>query len=634
MTPREGDTLQDLNSQEQSDLLDTVDSLRSQGVSHYVSLPQIIVCGDQSSGKSSVLQAISGFDFPIKDKLCTCFPTELVLRKSPKVTTSMSIVPDHSRSDEEKRQLYKFKRRVENPEDLPGALPEIIESAKKKIGISERGKAFASDILRIEVSGPSQPQLTIVDLPGVIHAKTQRQNASDIKLVKKLVKKRMKEKRSIILVVVSAKNDYANQAALNWAKATDKDGLRSLGVITKPDMLTPGSGTEESYLELAQNKDIEFRLGWHVLKNVDSEDKGASIEDRDAAEETFFAEAPWDELPKDTVGIASLRRRLSKILFSQIAAELPNLIEEIDRLLNQCEGELNNLGEPRITPAQQRRYLIKVSNDYQNLVTAGINGSYDNAFFSDPFSETGAQKRMRAALGALNSDFESTMHQSGCYRETVESHHDEDETQIPMKVTKEKFLDHVIEYIKVNRGRELPGTTNPMVIKDLFNEQSLPWNQITEAHINSVKHAVRDFLQAVVVEIADEEFCDAAFEFVIDPVLDNAASKLDKEVGKLLKWRGEGHPTTYDRLFTETLQKTRKEANCDKLLGRLKEHFVCTSSANTIVHTSTTLDLGVLADKLSSEPVQSMDRFAASEALLTLDSFYKVKQSRKQSKVS
>jgi GTPase SAR1 family protein len=63
--------VESLQSENHKFLLDTIDRLRSQGVSHYVALPQIVVCGDQSCGKSSVLQAISGLPFPIKDTLCT-----------------------------------------------------------------------------------------------------------------------------------------------------------------------------------------------------------------------------------------------------------------------------------------------------------------------------------------------------------------------------------------------------------------------------------------------------------------------------------------------------------------------------------------------------------------------------------
>jgi hypothetical protein len=81
----------------------------------------------------------------------------------------------------------------------------------------------------------------------------------------------MKEQRSIILAVVSAKNNSANQIVLRLAPVADLSGLRTIGVISKPDILIPGSESEASFVSLAKNQDVEFRLGWYVLKNMDSE---------------------------------------------------------------------------------------------------------------------------------------------------------------------------------------------------------------------------------------------------------------------------------------------------------------------------------------------------------------------------
>jgi hypothetical protein len=162
--------LDELCSKDQLDLLDSVDRLCSQGIDHYISLPQIIVCRDQSSGKSSVLEAISGVSFPVKSNPCTRFPTELVLRKTPHVGVSVCIVPDHSHNETERASLSNF------CETLDGfhALPDLIENAKKAMAIGSFGRAFSKDLLRIEIFGPDRPHLTTVDFPGLIHSETQK----------------------------------------------------------------------------------------------------------------------------------------------------------------------------------------------------------------------------------------------------------------------------------------------------------------------------------------------------------------------------------------------------------------------------------------------------------------------------
>ena len=71
----------------------------------------------------------------------------------------------------------------------------------------------------------------------------------------------MANQRSIILVIVSTKNDYTNQIMTKLAKDIDSKGLWTLGIITKPDTLPVGSESKLAYTNLAQNQDIKFRLG-------------------------------------------------------------------------------------------------------------------------------------------------------------------------------------------------------------------------------------------------------------------------------------------------------------------------------------------------------------------------------------
>lgn len=413
MTKFATDALSGLCTQEQLDLLNSIDTLRLQGISHYVSLPQIIVCGDQSSGKSSVLEAISGVSFPVRSNLCTRFPTELVLRKSAHVGVRVSIVPHPSRSESEQRSLGTFRETLDSFENLP----VLIEKAKGVMGISTHGKAFSNDLLRVEVAGPDRPHLTIVDLPGLIHSETKQQSAADVQLVQDVVQSYMKEPRSIILAVVSAKNDFANQIVLRLARGADESGRRTMGVITKPDVLTPGSETEKMFVSLAKNQEVEFRLGWHVLKNMDTEQVRGSLADRDAQERHFFSQGVWEFMPPMLLGIDGLRERLSKLLLSQIATELPSLIEEIKVQVDEASEQIKRLGDARETLQQQRAYLFQISQSFQSTVKAAVDGTYNSHFFGDVHAESGFPKRLRAVVQNLNEEFAEKIRREGHRRQ-------------------------------------------------------------------------------------------------------------------------------------------------------------------------------------------------------------------------
>uniref|UniRef100_A0A8H7K290 Dynamin-type G domain-containing protein n=1 Tax=Bionectria ochroleuca TaxID=29856 RepID=A0A8H7K290_BIOOC len=295
-----------LQSKDHKDLLDVVDKLRLKGISRYVDLPQIIVCGDQSSGKSSVLEPISGMSFPTKDNLCTRFATELILRRSDASSIRSSILPSHDRPDTEKAKLLNFAFAGDDMD-----ISQIVEDARLAMGLEgSDGKVFSKDILRIEISGPTQPHLTMVDLPGLFLAGNKDQSAADSTSVKSLVVEYMKRPRSIILAVVSAKSDFALQQVTEYTRAIDPKGHRTLGLITKPDTLDKGSDSEQFFVDLAQNKDVNFRLGWHVLRNRDFTTRSATATERDAKEAEFFFGRRMDYAKDVTAGCNGIKTTL------------------------------------------------------------------------------------------------------------------------------------------------------------------------------------------------------------------------------------------------------------------------------------------------------------------------------------
>ena len=481
-----------LQSSDQLKLLDEVDKLRSQGISHYLSLPQLVVVGDQSSGKSSVLGAISGITFPTKDELCTCFATEVILRKAASISISVNIIPSKHRTPEEETKLKGFSKTLRNLEEFAA----VVDKAKEAMGISGTTGAFSNDVLRVEISGPDKPHLTIVDLPGLIHSENKKQSAADLTLVWNMVRAYMENERSIILAVISAKNDYANQAVLKLAKEIDISGTRTLGLITKPDTLPTGSESEKSFVDLSKNEDIVFRLGWHIVRNRNYEERNESNETRDANEAAFFSEGVWKNLAHTMVGIKTLRTRLSKVLLDQIKAELPALVEEIENNLKDCETQLAKLGTKRATTEEQRFFLLKIGQSFQALAKAAVGGAYDDAFFGDSSSDLDYSKRLRAVVQNLNLDFADTMRESGQHRRICEERTRENEADLEegVAITRADFESEIVSQLKSSRGRELPGMFNPMIVGEIFHQQARPWGGIARDHAHQAWKVVKTFL--------------------------------------------------------------------------------------------------------------------------------------------
>jgi GTP-binding protein EngB required for normal cell division len=620
MVALQNGSLSQLCSADQLELLDSIDHLRLQGINNYVSLPQIIVCGDQSSGKSSVLEAISGVSFPVKSNLCTRFPTELVLRRAQHTSASVSIVPHESRDESERKALRGFHETLDGFDDLP----KLIESAKLAMGIATHGRTFSRDILRVEITGPDRPHLTIVDLPGLFHAETKFQTASDVQLIRDIVQDYMKEPRCIILAVVTAKNEPVNQIVLQLAREADSSGNRTLGVITKPDTLVRGSRTEAQYVTLARNQEVELRLGWHVMRNMDSDKGTSTLAQRDAEEAKFFAEGPWTELPPSSLGVGQLRGRLSRVLLRQIAAELPSLIEEIDTKFTACQEQLLKLGKPRASLDEQRMYMFDLSQQFQTLVKAAVDGTYNNPFFVDAKTPRGYQQRTRAVVHNLNEEFSSDLLDNGHYRDIGGEESEDSEDEGPQPISKADFLNHIEELMSRTRGRELPGSFNPMIVADLFLEQSQPWEAIAEKHVKKVWSAANTFLRLVAEHIADFSTSKALEREIFEPTMDDLLKQLHDKTAEFLEPHKAGHPITYNHYFTETLQAVRRERLTKAMTQSVSKFFGSPSKMYQAHLGDSYYNLRELVSSLVTCNEPDMGRFAAQEALDCLNAYYKV----------
>jgi hypothetical protein len=489
---------------------------------------------------------------------------------------------------------------------------------------------------------------TLVDIPGLIHATNKAQTETDKELILKLVKEYMKNPRTIILAVVSAKNDYANQIILDHCRKIDEQGRRTLGIITKPDFLREGTDNELAWIDLAQNKDIYLERGWHMLKNRGDNQMNLTFEQRNADESLFFSKGRYVDLPRECVGIDSLRERLSKVLLNHLIKELPSLKEEMVNKLQGTLAEIGKLGDRRNIANEQRMVLMKISMRVNNTLKSAIQDYYETSFFGPINMDAAVDaseniRRFRAVIQHLNINFANDMRLRGHKyafgagpgdeeqdtEEDVEAQEELDRLEEhsrldllpkPTELTRQEAVEWVKKILERSRGYELPGTFQPMLISQLFWEQSQPWKHIASQHIKTVASVCKQFVSMVLQDSAPSEFRSRIAAFNVDSALTQALHSAKEGLAKVLKDK-DRHPTTYNHYFTTTIQKMRqrKYHRITKKAAKASEVLMRDSSNNLRTH----VDPEKLTGEMEKAIELDMDVFSSKEALDMERAYYK-----------
>lgn len=603
------------------DLLDIIDSLRLQGVSHYVDLPEIIVCGDQSAGKSSVLEAISRMPFPTKDGLCTRFATELILRRGPEVNPKVSITPGESRFGEDKERLENWQPKASIEKE---GLSTVTEEAKRAMADPTGTGDFYEDILRIELTGPIQPHLTMVDLPGLFRRGNKEQSDADVDIVRGMVERYMARPRSIILAVVSAKYEYVLQEVTLMAKRADPEGLRTMGLITKPDTLDVGSDSESYFVRLAQNLEAELRLGWHVLKNRKFEERHVTSAQRDAIERDFFNYGMWDSIDSSHCGVEALRDRLSAVLKDQILAQLPSLVQDVENGIHDCAERLDRLGPVRRTQQQQLSYLLGVSEEYTSLVTQAVEGTYTDRFFGNRKRIDKFHTRLRAVVQCRLGEFAEEMRLSGQSQYIVDSESEGDggrQVRDLPRISRSEYVEDVANRLKFSKGRELPGLFNPLIVSDLFVEQCEPWRRIARHLAEDILEAAHLTTQLIIEQITASDVAEGIVRLVRQEI-DRLKVGMDARVDSLLASAAQ-HPITYNPQLTENVQRIHQARH--KRAAKKLVHKTFGSHRFDSPDSKISLNPIQLVDLVGEGFEPDMERFGSALAVDYMEAYYKAR---------
>ncbi|KAI9324922.1 interferon-induced GTP-binding protein Mx [Obelidium mucronatum] len=384
-----------------------IDKLRAAGLDRYVELPQIATMGDTSSGKSSVLSAISGITFPSSSELTTRCPTQLILSQSETFSGSVRL------------QRFKPQQNEEPPETKTLTNANEIEHEIERLTrqLVQENQSISDDSIIINVSGPNYPNLTLTDLPGLIRTVEDSEDPAIIGRVRALVDRYLVQSRTVILAVVPANVDVHNTEILQAAEAADPQGVRTISIITKPDLID--SGAESQVVELLLNRKKMLKLGYHAVKCRGQKDlnNGVSIADGIAKEAEFFeTHAVWRKVDSSYFGISKLTEKLVKILETVIGGSLPSVIKEIDERLGDCRKRLEELGTPLESNASRRLCYYSFVESVQEMIGRAAGGNYDHEFFVTSDGEI--DNRARALIRVKETNFRNTI----ALTEAMEAH--------------------------------------------------------------------------------------------------------------------------------------------------------------------------------------------------------------------
>ncbi|NXL87713.1 MX protein, partial [Alectura lathami] len=424
--------------------IDLIDSLRGLGIEKELALPAIAVIGDQSSGKSSVLEALSGVSLPRGNGIVTRCPLELKLKKIP---TS---------------QAWKgkiFYRNINIELQNASEVEKAVRDAQDVVA-GNKGN-ISSELISLEIWSPNVPDLTLIDLPGIARVAVGNQPQNIGQQIKLLLKKFITSKQTINLVVVPCNVDIATTEALKMAQEVDPTGERTIGILTKPDLVD--RGTEESIMKIIQNEVIPLRKGYMIVKCRGQQDiySKLSLASAIQQEREFFETHKHFSilLDENKATIPHLANKLTNELVGHIIKSLPTVENQVHEALQTTVQELHRCTQNTpITDTDKMIFLIdlvKLFNEDIARVTRGeehLSGNEIRLF-------TKIRSEFQAWGGILLERFARV------------------QQVIPSKVWK---------YEDQYRGREFPGFNNYRIIEDIIKEQIVELEEPAVGILNKV----------------------------------------------------------------------------------------------------------------------------------------------------
>ncbi|XP_019735167.1 dynamin-1a isoform X4 [Hippocampus comes] len=332
------------------------DAFSAIGQNANLDLPQIAVVGGQSAGKSSVLENFVGKDFlPRGSGIVTRRPLVLQLMNSPTEYAEFLHCKGKKFTDfDEVRQ-------------------EIEAETDRMTGAN---KGISPIPINLRVYSPHVLNLTLVDLPGMTKVPVGDQPADIETQIRDMLQQFVTKDNCLMLAVSPANSDLANSDALKIAKEVDPQGMRTIGVITKLDLMDEGTDAKD----ILENKLLPLRRGYIGVVNRSQKDIDGKKDITAAlgAERKFFLSHPAYRHLADRMGTAYLQKILNQQLTNHIRDTLPALRAKLQSQLLSIEKEVEEYKNFRPDdPSRKTKALLQMVQQFSVDFEKCIEGSGD-----------------------------------------------------------------------------------------------------------------------------------------------------------------------------------------------------------------------------------------------------------------
>lgn len=346
-----------------------------------VDLPQITVVGSQSSGKSSVLENIVGRDFlPRGTGIVTRRPLILQLinkRPSKKPDSNLQDLlnlsnetpnADGSKNEDNVDEWGEFLhlpgKKFYNFEQIR---QEIVNETDAKTG---KNCGISPVPINLRIYSPHVVTLTLVDLPGLTKVPVGDQPKDIEKQIKDMILKFISKPNAIILSVNAANTDLANSDGLKLAREVDPEGLRTIGVLTKVDLMDQGTDV----IDILAGRVIPLRSGYVPVINRGQKDieNHKTIREALKDEKNYFENHPSYRSKAHFCGTPYLAKKLNSILLHHIKQTLPDIKVRIETALKKYQNELITLGPETLDSPSS--VVLSIITDFAKDYNGILNG--------------------------------------------------------------------------------------------------------------------------------------------------------------------------------------------------------------------------------------------------------------------